>query len=223
MAIDCVVIENVLQPELFDTVRQLAVLGVFEAGAATAHGSAQSVKRNEQLQSTQATQAVLETVGRTLSQHPVVQAFAIPKLMTLPMLSRYRDGMEYGWHVDSPFMGDVRTDLSYTLFLDAPDSFDGGELVLAVGGGTQRAFKLPAGSMVLYHTGLLHRVAPVTRGERRAVVGWIQSRIRLIEQREVLGKLMGIRDTLPVVTPANETLALQTNECVQQLTRLWGE
>jgi PKHD-type hydroxylase len=79
----------------------------------------------------------------------------------------------------------LRTDVSFTLFLDAPDSYDGGELVTETTAGEQ-SYKLPAGAAVVYPSSTLHRVDPVTRGQRRVAIGWAQSTIREPAQREVL-------------------------------------
>jgi PKHD-type hydroxylase len=101
------------------------------------------------------------------------------------MVSRYRPGMEYGFHVDDPIIEGSRTDLSFTLYLSDPDSYDGGGLVVddAI---EERVIRLDPGDAVLYPTSALHRVEPVTRGERVAVVGWVTSWVRDAARREVL-------------------------------------
>jgi PKHD-type hydroxylase len=100
-------------------------------------------------------------------------------------LSRYRAGQTYGLHVDDALMGGVRTDISFTLFLSPPETYDGGALIIE-DSLEARAVKLSAGSVFLYPSTTLHRVEPVTAGERLVVVGWVQSRIRAAEKREVL-------------------------------------
>jgi len=82
-------------------------------------------------------------------------------------------------------MDGVRTDVSFTLFLADPESYDGGELVIETAAG-EDDLKLPAGSMVAYPSTALHRVAPVTRGERLVAVGWAQSYVRDAARREIL-------------------------------------
>ena len=104
------------------------------------------------------------------------------------LLSRYRGGMTYGTHVDDPVMNGNRTDLSFTLSLSEADSYTGGELVME-DTLEDRAIKLHAGDMVLYPTSSLHRVEPVTDGERMAVVGWITSWVRDPARREILHDL----------------------------------
>jgi PKHD-type hydroxylase len=117
--------------------------------------------------------------------HDVFAIAARPRYMTPLIVSRYREGQTYGSHVDDALMQGLRTDLSFTLFLADPESYDGGELVIADTLET-RAIKLPAGSLILYPSTTLHHVAPVTRGTRLAVVGWVQSWIRDAGQREIL-------------------------------------
>jgi PKHD-type hydroxylase len=156
----------------------------FTSGKSTAGGHAQAVKDNEQAQE-RAVRPVLTKVEQTLEAHPVFKAAARPRRFVKTMISRYRKGMEYGLHVDEPMMNGVRTDLSFTLFLSKPEDCDGGELVIE-GHDGDRAFKLPAGSLILYPSSTLHRVAPVKSGERLAVVGWVRSLIRNNEDRELL-------------------------------------
>jgi PKHD-type hydroxylase len=113
-------------------------------------------------------------------------------------VARYRPGMQYGAHVDAPLMGDAvawRSDLSLTLFLSPPQDYDGGELALESGSG-ELQIKLDAGALVLYPTGQLHRVLPVTRGERLVLVAWIESFVRDGEVRGMLHDLAQLRERL---------------------------
>jgi PKHD-type hydroxylase len=156
----------------------------FQDGRKTAGWQAKSVKNNEQLTSA-ASAAIIAKVETALKGNDVFVAAARPKTFVKILVSRYKPGMEYGLHVDDPLMGGVRTDMSFTLFLAEPETYDGGELVIEEADG-QSPFKLPAGSLMLYPTTSLHRVAPVTSGERLAVVGWVRSFIRSNEMREAL-------------------------------------
>jgi len=156
----------------------------FRDGRKTAGWHAKDVKNNEQAKGDAAT-AVTEMVRQALLQNPVFKAAANPKSFVKLLLSRYRPGMAYGSHVDDALMGGIRTDLSFTLFLTEPGTYEGGALVIEGNDGDTEV-KLPAGSLVLYPTTTLHRVEPVTKGERLAVVGWVRSYIRSHEDREIL-------------------------------------
>jgi PKHD-type hydroxylase len=156
----------------------------FDDGSKSAGRHARSVKHNEQADA-KSSAPILKKVEATLQMHPVFMAAARPQSFVKLMISRYRPGMAYGSHVDNPLMEGKRTDLSFTLFLSAPESYDGGELVIE-GNDGDRTFKLPAGSLILYPTTTLHRVAEVTSGERIAVVGWVRSLICDDAQRELL-------------------------------------
>lgn len=179
-------IDSVLPPEAVASLG--AALGSgdasFQSGAATAGWHAREVKNNEQASGVAARRAIAE-VEQALLANPVFKAAARPRQLVGLLVSRYRPGMEYGLHVDDAMMQGVRTDLSFTLFLSPPEAYEGGELVIE-GNDAESAIKLPAGSAVVYPTTSLHRVAPVTAGERLVVVGWVRSLIRRADQREVL-------------------------------------
>jgi PKHD-type hydroxylase len=137
------------------------------------------------------------------------------------LVSRFRPGMSYGTHVDAAIMDGQRTDLSFTLFLSDPDSYDGGELVLEENEG-DTAIKLPAGGLVLYQTTSLHRVAEVTRGERLAIVGWIRSYIRSPEHREILFDLDQSVAALREIEVDRRVLD-RIFKVRNHLTRMWAE
>ena len=157
----------------------------FDDGRKTAGRFAREVKANDQAAASPERDAILARVERGLRENPLFRSAARPKAMTPLILSRYRVGQTYGLHVDDAVMGAIRTDLSFTLFLADPESYDGGALVIE-DALEARSIKLSAGDMILYPSTTLHRVEPVTRGERLAVVGWVQSQIRNGEQREIL-------------------------------------
>lgn len=215
-----IVIENALPAEHMRAVAAAIQAGPFESGKLTAQGLAQAAKHNLQL-ATAAHAALLDSVAATIQSHPVVQAFALPRAMGRTLINRYEVGMEYGLHTDAAYIQDVRTDVSFTLFLDDPASYQGGELIITTTAQTF-TFKLPAGSMVLYPAGELHRVAAVTQGARHAVVGWLQSRIRNAQQREIIAKLSLVPRTLSQ-DPQYAALSTQTTQCIQELTRMWGD
>jgi PKHD-type hydroxylase len=144
-----------------------------------------------------------------------------PKAIIGPLFSRYQPGHAYGPHVDDALLGGVRSDVSFTLFLSPPDSYDGGELIIDTPAG-EEAFKLGAGSVVTYPATALHRVAPVTRGERLAGAGWVRSYIRDAGQRELLFDLDTARRRLfdrEGKTAEADLLA----KCAANLMRMWCE
>lgn len=184
-------------PEVISADEHRAILEQVKAaefvdGRETAGIHLASIKHNQQLRRGSAPlQRVADIVLGALRRNSVFLNAVYPKQLHSLLVSRYRAGMQYGAHVDQALMGDQivwRTDLSLTLFLNEPDAYEGGELALQHGSG-ETLTRLPARSMVCYPTGQLHRVTPVTRGERLAVVGWIQSYVRDGASREVLRDL----------------------------------
>jgi PKHD-type hydroxylase len=179
-------IENVVDAEAIAAMRAALAKESqdFKPGAATAGWHARSVKNNEQSSGPAARDAIAR-VEAALMGNAVFKAAARPKKLTGMLVSRYGAGMSYGLHVDDALMGGTRTDLSFTVFLAEPESYDGGELLIEGNDGTS-AIRLPAGSAVVYPTTSLHRVAEVSRGERLVVVGWVRSYIRQGDRREIL-------------------------------------
>lgn len=213
-------LSDILPPQAIAAHHSALAEDPFEPGAATAGWHAKGVKHNEQSQGP-AAQAVINAVRKALMANTVFMAAARPKAFVRVLASRYRPGMSYGRHVDDALMGGLRTDLSFTMFLSDPDSYDGGELVIE-GHGGDSAIKLPAGGLVLYPTTSLHRVAEVTRGERVAVIGWVRSFVRNSEQRETLFDLDQLVATLRA-QQADRPLMDQLAKVRNTLTRMWAE
>jgi len=184
-------------PDLLDKdgiahLRSIIDAGEWQDGNATSGHQSALAKRNEQLPedsaaAKQAGRIVLEALGRS----PLFVAAALPLKIFPPLFNRYQDGEGFGTHIDnavrihrsSEFR--VRTDLSATLFLEEPDAYEGGELVVEDNLGAQ-ATKLPAGHLLLYPASSLHRVEPVTRGARVASFFWVQSMVRDDAARTIL-------------------------------------
>lgn len=175
----------VLAPAEARALRELAETLPFGDGARTAGIYARAVKANDQAEPSDGLEAIRARVMAALAAHEVFPVAARPARITPLILSRYRQGQTYGSHVDDALMGGLRTDLSFTLFLSDPESYDGGDLVIE-DTFEGRSVKLSAGDMILYPSGTLHHVATVTRGTRLAVVGWVESHIRDAGQREIL-------------------------------------
>jgi len=189
-------IPQVLNADELARARALLAGAAWADGRATAGPQAAQVKRNQQLPAQGETaQALQALVLGALDRHALFFSAALPKRVLPPMFNRYAgDANHYGDHVDQairhiasgPLAGQrVRTDLSCTVFLSDPASYDGGELVIADTFGSPR-LKLPAGDAVLYPGTSVHRVEPVTRGERLASFFWIESLVRSDEQRRLL-------------------------------------
>jgi PKHD-type hydroxylase len=193
-------IDQILSAEELSHCRAALSEGEFVDGTLTAGWHARLVKANLQLKRDAPHQHSLQTlVAAALQRHPLFQMAVYPTAIHSIRFSRYEVGMYYGSHVDNAVMSDggrrYRSDVSWTLFLSNPDSYVGGELVIEAAEGEQ-FYKLPAGCIVLYPSRELHRVEPITQGERLAVVGWVQSLVRDPQQRSLLFDLDTVRRSL---------------------------
>jgi PKHD-type hydroxylase len=193
----------------------------FVPGESSAGWQAQLVKSNLQASDSPQVEAMRSLVRTRLLEHPVFALATRPKTVIGPLFSRYQPGHAYGNHVDNALIGGARTDVSFTLFLADPASYDGGELVVDTPSG-EEAFKLAPGSAVTYPATTLHRVLPVTRGERLAAAGWVRSYLREPAQRELLFDLETARRRLferEGKTAEADLLA----KCAANLMRMWCE
>lgn len=157
----------------------------FEDGAKTAGTIARRVKDNLQARDDAATRAVLEKARTALVAHPVFANLAYPASFAKMIVSRTEGGGHYGDHVDNALIAGARTDMSFTLFLSPPDSYEGGTLTIC-DRLEDRQIKLDQGDAVLYTSDTVHRVDPVTSGSRLVIIGWVTSRLRDPRQREIL-------------------------------------
>ncbi len=174
--------------------------------------------------SSDAAKEIKATVLAALKRNKTFRRVALPRTIRPPLISRYRAGMNYGPHVDDALMGSgvmERSDISVTVFLSDPGAYQGGELVMNSPFG-EREIKLPAGHAVVYPSSTLHRVAPVTRGERLAAVTWVRSQVRDPARREILYDICRMRETLANFDPEGEAadLAFKTHA---NLLRMWSE
>ena len=165
-------------------------------GQETAGWHARTVKHNRQLdRQTPLHNALAAEVVAALEAHPLVRAAAFPRRIHGLLFSRTGPGEGYGRHVDNAWMAGGRADLSFTLAIGGPDRYRGGDLLLETPAGEERV-RLPAGHAIVYPSTRLHQVEPVCEGERLVAVGWIESRIRHGEQRELLFELDTARRAL---------------------------
>lgn len=152
------------------------------------------MKNNQQVDTRSERYMTLQSrVQEAVNRHSLFFAAALPKTLSSPLFNRYQQQETYGFHVDGavrqhPHSGWMRTDLSATLFLSDPESYDGGELTINDTYG-QHVVKLPAGDLVLYPSSSLHCVTLVTRGVRLASFMWIQSMVRDDKRRAMLFEL----------------------------------
>ncbi|WP_310447232.1 Fe2+-dependent dioxygenase [Thiobacillus sp.] len=197
-------------------------------GRVTAGSQAATVKNNLQLPETspvalQLRAAVLEA----LSKNAQFFSAALPKRIYPPLFNRYGDqANSFGNHVDNAIRTHpssaqhVRTDMSFTLFLNNPGDYEGGELIIEDGMGG-RAVKLPAGDLILYPSYSVHRVEPVTRGARLACFTWLESMVREPQQRELLYEL-----DMSIVALRGEQgdtgTAVRLTSCYHNLMRMWA-
>lgn len=216
----------VLDPNQLDTVLKLLADAKFIDGKLSAGAAAQRVKHNQELDKGARQMDILNNIVMNgLVQHPVYRAGALPLRVAAPYYARYTAGMSYGDHLDDPIMGGedglYRSDIAITVFLNAPEKYDGGELAIRGAFGENRV-KLPAGDAVMYPASSLHRVSQITRGERLVAVTWVQSLVRDPAQRELLYELHQAREKLLKVSPdAEETV--QVNTAYMNLIRMWGD
>jgi PKHD-type hydroxylase len=192
-------LEPLLAPEATERTLQRLLAAPKEAwrpGEETAGWHARTVKRNRQLDRTTPLHGELAgELRHALEGHPLVAAAAFPRHIHGLLFSRMGVGEGYGRHVDNAWMAGGRADISFTIALTDPDSYEGGDLLLETPAGEER-IRLPAGHGIVYPSTRLHQVEPITRGERVVGVGWIESRIRHGEQRELLFELDTARRAL---------------------------
>ncbi|RQG99845.1 Fe2+-dependent dioxygenase [Paraburkholderia dinghuensis] len=186
-------IPNVLTPEQVRAMRsRLDAAGeAWVDGRATAGWQGASVKRNQQIaEHSPIARELGDMVLGAIERNPLFISAALPNQVYPPLFNRYEGGMTFGAHVDGavrvlPNGVKLRTDVSATLFLSAPDEYDGGELVIENTYGAQKV-KLPAGDMVVYPATSVHEVRPVTRGQRVGSFFWVQSLVRDDTKRALL-------------------------------------
>ena len=222
-------IPKLLDEKQVDAITAMMASAPFVDGMTTGGPAVKSVKNNLQVDrdQTDGIKEIDETVLRALATNGTVRGAVLPKRILPPYYSKYTKGMAYGPHVDNPLMASasggapLRTDVSITIFLSDPQSYDGGELQIKsdIGDAT---VKLQAGDAMVYPTGAIHQVMPVTKGERLAVVTWMQSMIADPTQRRIVYELdLVCQSVLQKMPDSDEHRALMRN--YGNLVRLWAE
>ena len=219
-------IPSVLTRDQLDTVRQLLAGAAFVDGKLSAGMAAKRVKNNQELDKRAKQMDMLNNIVMgSLVKHPVYRAGALPLHVAAPFYARYTPGMSYGDHLDDAIMGTedmlYRSDVAITVFLNDPAAYEGGELVIRTAFGNNEV-KLAAGDAVMYPSSSLHRVSPVSRGERLVAVTWVQSLVRDPARRELLYGLNLAREKLLKTEPEAEETA-QVNTAYMNLIRMWGD
>jgi PKHD-type hydroxylase len=220
------IVPGVLKQDELRLARAWLAQAPFVDGKLSAGAAARRVKQNEERDRSAGD---LERLDRLvmggLTRHPMYRNGALPLHAASPLYSRYRPGMAYGDHLDDPIMGAgsvlYRSDVAVTVFLSAPEEYDGGELVIQLVSGEQQV-KGAAGNAALYPASTIHRVSPVTRGERLVAVTWVQSLVRDAARRELLYGLNLAREKLLAGAPEAEETA-QVNAAYLNLIRMWSD
>lgn len=222
-------IEHLLDAETLSEIRGILASAPWADGRSTAGYQSARVKNNLQLPETcEAARKSSRIVLEALAKNPLFQSAALPRDIFPPLFNLYREGHGFGTHVDNalrPWPGEpgrrLRTDLSATLFLGDPDSYDGGELVIEDTYGSQ-SVKLAAGSMVLYPATSLHKVAPISRGERLASFFWIQSYVADDARRSILFDMDASIQNLRSQHDENDPALVVLTGCYHNLLRMWS-
>ena len=216
-------LKDVLSPAEVDQVRQLARSVRFIDGRAS--NPHNLTKKNLQADmSTPEAQKASQIAGAAITHNEKVRNFAFPKRIASPMLSRYEPGMTYGVHSDAAFLplpnGPLRSDVSATLFVGDPATYDGGELRIHLGTETV-TIKGEPGSMIVYPSNTLHEVVPVTRGERLAFFTFMESNIPDHVERELLYTLNEVYALEGLKMEGENRTRLQY--VIQNLHRSWSK
>jgi PKHD-type hydroxylase len=221
-------IAGVLAPDEIAAARGMLAEARFRDGRETAGRVAAKVKANMQADPADPrTRDVRRLIAAALTRNGAFNAAARPARLSALLLSRCRPGDGYGAHMDDAIMkgtedggGPMRADVAFTVFLSDPDAYKGGALVIEATDG-ERAYRLPAGSALVYPANTLHRVDPVTDGERLVAAGWAQSFVRAADQREILYDLE--RAAAEAEAAGAENAARRLRKTMSNLLRMWAE
>ena len=158
----------------------------WEDGKKTAGSHASMVKNNMQLnRESESSKKLSYLIKKKILSTPLIKSFALPKIIHGIMFTKSLNKMHYGRHIDNPFMSSGRSDLSFTISLNDKSSYEGGELIIEEMN-SEEDFKLNAGKIIIYPSTYLHSVKEIKNGERLVCVGWIESYVKSIEEREYL-------------------------------------
>lgn len=219
-------ITGVLNEAQLAKVNEILEGSEFVDGKLSAGMAARQVKENEELKKEpKRMELLIRILVSSLAHNTIFNSAALPYRMADPIFARYRAGMRYGDHVDDAIMGKngprLRSDISMTLFLRDPESYQGGELVIRTSFGFHK-LKLAAGDAVIYPSSSLHHVAEVTAGERMVALLWVQSHVRDPARRELLYELNQAREQLLAAAPEDLSAKL-VDRSFSNLVRMWSD
>ena len=159
---------------------------LWENGKKTAGSFAANVKNNLQLsKNSEISKACTHLISKKILENPLIKSFTLPKTIHGVMFTKSSQNMKYGRHIDNPYMSTGRSDLSFTISLTDKSQYQGGELIIETLN-AENSFKLNSGEIIIYPSTYLHSVNEVKSGERLVCVGWIESYVKSIEEREFL-------------------------------------
>ena len=216
-------LENLLTGYQLDVVNDLIGCGRFESGKISAGKIAESAKYNLELVMEEESRRELDNlVMGALIQHPVYLNAGLPRKVAAPIYAMYQEGMFYDYHVDDPVMGlnDYRADIAITIFLNAPECYDGGVLEIETTFGTHR-YRGEAGTGIMYPASSRHRVTNITRGQRTVVITWMQSLVADAGKRELLYQLYLALESLRQESPDSDTTQ-RVHHSYINLVRMWS-
>jgi PKHD-type hydroxylase len=218
-------IAGVLAADELQIARELLADAPFRDGRETAGPAAARVKANMQADpSDPRTRDAKRLIAAALERNAAFASAARPARLSPLLLSRCRAGEGYGAHIDDAIMhpGEqtLRADVAFTVFLSEPEAYAGGALVIEATDG-ERAYRLPAGAALVYPASTLHRVDPVTDGERLVAAGWAQSAVRSPDRREVLHDLE--RALAEIDGKGADAASKRLRKTISNLLRMWAD
>jgi len=221
-----ITIDNLLNSDDLSTIQQALTEASWVSGEHSAGEHARTRKHNEEMnQSCTSWSTINQLVASKLYAHPEFQNIAVPSKLSAAFVSKCLPGMYYGTHTDDPVMGTpsgrYRCDVAITVFISAPEYYQGGELTIHTNFGSN-AVTARAGSAVVYPASSRHEVSPVTSGERIVCVLWAQSLIRDPARREILADLNNARQALRLTAPEAD-VTQSVDHAYMNLVRMWAE
>ena len=220
------VVKELLNSDEIAAVKTLYEKFGSRAGSASTGSGIRTIKNNRELDLGDAVGQLKGLILRACNRQSSLHYAMLPKTVGPPILSCYDPGMYYGVHVDSAIGEEqgrtFRTDLSTSIFIDEPSTYDGGELTIHTAHGA-KSYKLAAGDAVFYPTVFRHEVKEVTRGQRRVCVFWTESLVRDPHKREILFDLAQVGGWLSQREPANSEPRQKLIAVRENLYRLWME